>query len=214
LPTIAKRLIGVSSGAALIALMVWDTTFVSDSDLSLRDEVAQKELGSRAFADEYYDSQIVPFVEENAVDLEILHEAILVDADSAGEEYGNRDGDSAAYSVPVTFSAQAIEYENDLILLEVEGVEPEGSIYLAAGPALNGTAMRDVSGLIEFDMFTNQLDYQDVSTKLNDKVRDLVLSEFDPITSLEGKQLEITGAMSLFSTRNYIVTPVSIEVID
>jgi predicted lipoprotein len=194
--------------------MVWDTTFVSDSDLSLRDEVAQKELGSRAFADEYYDSQIVPFVEENAVDLEILHEAILVDADSAGEEYGNRDGDSAAYSVPVTFSAQAIEYENDLILLEVEGVEPEGSIYLAAGPALNGTAMRDVSGLIEFDMFTNQLDYQDVSTKLNDKVRDLVLSEFDPITSLEGKQLEITGAMSLFSTRNYIVMPVSIEVID
>lgn len=214
MPTIAKRLIGVSLGAALIALMVWDTTFVSDSDLSLRDQVAQKELGSRAFADEYYDSQIVPFVEENAVDLEILHEAILVDANAAGEEYGNRDGDSAAYSVPVTFSAQAIEYDNDLILLEVEGVEPEGSIYLAAGPALNGTAMRDVSGLIEFDMFTNQLDYQDVATKLNDKVRDLVLSEFDPITSLEGKQLEITGAMSLFSTRNYIVMPVSIEVID
>lgn len=214
MPTIAKRLIGVSLGAALIALMVWDTTFVSDSDLSLRDEVAQKELGSRAFADEYYESQIVPFVEENAVDLEILHEAILVDPDAAGEEYGNRDGDSAAYSVPVTFSAQAIEYDNDLILLEVEGVEPEGSIYLAAGPALNGTAVRDVSGLIEFDMFTNQLDYQDVSTKLNDKVRDLVLSEFDPITSLEGKQLEITGAMSLFSTRNYIVMPVSIEVID
>lgn len=210
---ILKRVVAIALGAALLGLMLWDTNFVSNSDLSLRDENAQKELSSKAFADEYYESQIVPYVKENSVELTTLHEAILVDPDAAGEEYGNRDGSSAAYSVPTTFTAQAIEYKNDLILLEVEGIELEGAVYLAAGPALNGTAMRDVSGLIQFNMFTNQLDYQDVATKLNDKVRDLVLSEFDPITSLEGKQIEVTGAMSLFNTRNYIIMPVEIEVV-
>lgn len=208
-----RRAITAAALLGLLAAMVLSTTFVSGSDLSLRDADAQKELSSKGFADEYYESQIVPFIVENAVDLVTLHEAIQADPDAAGEQYGNRDGDSAAYSVPTVFEATALTYENDLIKLEVDGVELEGDVYLAAGPALNGTALRDVSGLVKFGAFTNQLEYQDAATKLNDKVRDLVLSEFDPITELEGKQLRITGAFSLFNVRNYIVMPVKIEVL-
>jgi predicted lipoprotein len=180
----------------------------------LRDDGLQKELSSQAFAEEYYVDLIVPYILENAVDLTVLHLAIEADPDAAGAQYGNRDGDSSAYSVPVVFEAKALTYENDLIKLEVDGVEPEGAVYLAAGPALNGTAVRDVSGLVSFGMFVNQLGYQDAGTKLNDKVRELVLSEFDPITQLEGKTIRITGALSLFNTRNYIVMPVEIEILD
>lgn len=208
-----KRIVAYVGWLALVAVMVLNTTFVGGSDLSLRDAGVQKELGSQAFAEEFYDSQIVPYITENAVELLTLHEAILVDPEAAGDEFGNRDGDSAAYSVPTTFEATALTYENDLMKLEVEGVELEGDVYLAAGPALNGTAIRDVSGLVSFGAFTNQLEYQDAATKLNDKVRDLVLSEFDPITELEGKTLRVTGAISLFNTRNYIVMPVEIEVL-
>ena len=208
-----RRLITFAAVLGLLVAMFLSTTFVSGSDLSLRDADAQKELSSQGFADEYYESQIVPYIVENAVSLQTLHEAIQADPDAAGAEYGNRDGDSAAYSVPTVFEATALTYENDLIKLEVEGVEPEGDVYLAAGPALNGTAIRDVSGLVKFGAFTNQLEYQDAATKLNDKVRDLVLSEFDPITELEGKTLRITGAFSLFNVRNYIVMPIDIEVL-
>lgn len=208
-----KRIISYVGVLVLLVLMVLNTTFVGESDLSLRDADVQKELGSQAFAEEYYESQIVPYITENAVDLITLHEAILVDPEAAGAEYGNRGGDSSAYSVPTVFEANALTYENDLITLEVDGVELEGDVYLAAGPALNGTAVRDVSGLVKFGAFTNQLEYQDAATKLNDKVRDLVLSEFDPITELEGKTIRVTGAISLFNTRNYIVMPVEIEVL-
>lgn len=208
-----KKVIVTIFTVLLLTVMALNTTYVSGEDASLRDEGLQKELSSLAFADEYYEAQIVPYIQDNAVDLVTLHEAIEQNPDQAGAEYGNRDGDSAAYSVPTSFQANVIEYKNDLLLLEVEGVQPEGNVYLAAGPALNGTALRDVSGLVSFGMFTNQLAYQDAGTKLNDKVRDLVLSEFDPITSLEGKTIEVTGAFSLFNTRNYIVMPISIEVV-
>lgn len=209
-----NRLVTILLTLVVLIVLALNTTYVSGEDASLRDEGLQKELSSIAFAEEYYQDQIVPYILENAVELATLHEVIQVDPDKAGAEYGNRDGDSSAYSVPTTFQAVAVEYTNDLILLEVEGVQPEGNIYLAAGPALNGTALRDVSGLVSFGMFTNQLAYQDAGTKLNDKVRDLVLSEFDPITSLEGKVINVTGAFSLFNTRNYIVMPISIEVVE
>lgn len=208
------RLISAVAVAALLVAMGFSTHFETGSDLTLRDQGAQKELSSQAFAEEYYDPIIVPYIQENAVDLKEIHDAILVDPDEAGATYGNRDGDSSAYSVPTVVEAKAIAYQNDLMLLEVDGVELEGAVYLAAGPALNGTAIRDVTGLVRFGMFVNQLGYQDAGTKLNDKVRDNVLAQFDPITDLEGKTLRIVGAFSLFNTRNYIIMPISIEVLD
>lgn len=208
------RLISAVAVAALLVAMGFSTHFESGSDLTLRDQGAQKELSSLAFAEEYYDPIIVPYIQENAVDLKEIHDAILVDPDEAGATYGNRDGDSSAYSVPTVVEAKAVSYQNDLMLLEVDGVELEGAVYLAAGPALNGTAIRDVTGLVRFGMFVNQLGYQDAGTKLNDKVRDNVLAQFDPITDLEGKTLRIVGAFSLFNTRNYIIMPISIEVLD
>ena len=208
------RLISAVAVAALLVAMGFSTHFESGSDLTLRDQGAQKELSSQAFAEEYYDPIIVPYIQENAVDLKEIHDAILVDPDEAGATYGNRDGDSSAYSVPTVVEAKAVSYQNDLMLLEVDGVELEGAVYLAAGPALNGTAIRDVTGLVRFGMFVNQLGYQDAGTKLNDKVRDNVLAQFDPITDLEGKTLRIVGAFSLFNTRNYIIMPISIEVLD
>ena len=208
------RLISAVAVAALLVAMGFSTHFESGSDLTLRDQGAQKELSSQAFAEEYYDPIIVPYIQENAVDLKEIHDAILVDPDEAGATYGNRDGESSAYSVPTVVEAKAVSYQNDLMLLEVDGVELEGAVYLAAGPALNGTAIRDVTGLVRFGMFVNQLGYQDAGTKLNDKVRDNVLAQFDPITDLEGKTLRIVGAFSLFNTRNYIIMPISIEVLD
>lgn len=209
-----KGAIKTSAVALFVVAMVASTHFEAGSDLELRDTGAQKELSSQAFANENYESQIVPYILANATELLEVHGAIQRDPDEAGATYGNRDGDSSAYSVPTVFEATALTYQNDLLLLEVEGVELEGAVYLAAGPALNGTAIRDVSGLVSFGMFVNQLGYQDAGTKLNDKVRSLVLAEFDPITQLEGKTIRIIGAFSLFNTRNYIVMPVSIEVLD
>ena len=35
------------------------------------------------------------------------------------------------------------------------------------GPAINGTALRDVTGTVDFNEFTNQLEFQEVATEFN-----------------------------------------------
>lgn len=204
-----RKLAGPLLAAALILLIAFSTTYVSGADVNLLDKGVKAKADSAAFANEYYDAKIVPYILENAYDLKELDTAILLDPQAAGAKYGKRDGDNAAYSVATKFTAVAGELKGDLLVLEVEGIETP--VYLQIGPALNGTAIRDVSGLVNFGMFDNQLAYQDAGTKLNDKVRDNVLSKVDK-TTLTGKTLNITGAFSLFNPKQYMIVPIALEV--
>ena len=51
------------------------------------------------------------------------------------------------------------------------GRRGDHEVVLQIGPAINGTALRDASGLITFDDFLNQLEYQNVATELNNRVK-------------------------------------------
>jgi predicted lipoprotein len=206
-----RKIIGVSLALILITLIGFSTKYVSGADVSLLEKGVKAKIDSLAFANENYESKILPYILTNAKDLKEIADAIKVDPSAAGAKYGNRDGDNAAYSVATTFTAVAGELKGDLLVLEVEGVDTK--LYLQVGPAINGTAIRDVSGLVSFGMFDNQLAYQDAGTKLNDKVRDLVLSKIDK-TTLSGKTLKITGAFSLFNLQQYAIVPVVIEVVE
>jgi len=206
-----KKLIGAGLSLAVVVAIGVNTTYVTGADVTLLEKGVKAKVDSLAFANENYESKILPFILENAVELTILDPAIQTDPMAAGSQYGKRDGDNAAYSVPTTFTAVGGELKGDLLVLEIEGVDT--LVYLQVGPAINGTAIRDVSGLVNFGMFENQLAYQDAGTKLNDKVRDLVLSGIDK-TTLTGKTMNIIGAFSLANTNQYSVVPVSIEVLD
>jgi predicted lipoprotein len=206
-----RKLFGPTLAVLVISVIALSTTYVTGADVTLLEKGVKAKVDSAAFAEAYYEEQIVPYILENAQDLAEMDAAIIVDSNSAGAIYGNQDGPNAAYSVPTMFTAIAGELKGDLLVLEIEGVETK--VYLQVGPALNGTAIRDVSGLVNFGMFDNQLAYQDVGTKLNDKVRDLVLSLVDKET-LTGKTLNIVGAFSLFNPAQYMIVPVALEVVE
>lgn len=204
---------GSITGFLIIALAVTigvSTKYVSGADVTALDDGVQEKVDSKVYAEKNFDSVIVPYIKENAVDLVELDKAIIADPLAAGEKYGHRDGPNAAYSVPTKFTATAGEYKGDLLVITVDGVSTK--LYLQVGPALNGTAIRDVSGTTKFGMFTNQLAYQDAGTKLNDIVRNTVLSGIKP-AELKGKTLNVIGAFSLFNPKQYMIVPVVIEVV-
>ena len=97
--------------------------------------------------------------------------------------------------------------------LSVEGV-PEGTtVVLQVGPALNGTALRDVSGTVSFNEFTNQLQYQQVATEFNELVKSQVLEGLD-VAALEGKRIEVTGAFLRVNPALVSGVPISVEVLE
>jgi predicted lipoprotein len=169
-----KRLISLGLVAVVAIAIGVSTKYVTGADVTLLEKGVKAKVDSAAYADENYQKTIVPYILDNAYPLAELDAAVIADPKVAGAKYGNRDGDNAAYSVATTFTATGGELKGDLLVLEVEGVKTP--VYLQVGPALNGTALRDVTGIVKFTDFENQLAYQDIGTKLNDKVRDTVLS--------------------------------------
>jgi predicted lipoprotein len=161
------------------------------------------------FAEEHYASEIVPQIEKDATDLATLVTALDGGADEA--DYGNTSGAASAFAFPVTFTAVAGELKAPILALDVEGIPDDITVQLQAGPAVSGTALRDVTGTIDFNNFTNQLEYQNVATELNNQAKAAVLADLDA-ASLKGKTLTITGAYLRVNPKLISVVPVKIEV--
>lgn len=201
------RLIAVGVGVVLVAAMVMSTKFLSGDESAA---AGGEQFSAEGYAEENYESVIAEWITENAAPALDLHQAISADVDAAGEEYGGRAGTSA-WSFPVTFTGVAgqVNPANGQLPVTIDGLPADLQVIVQTGPAVNGSALRDVTGEIEFGMFTNQMEYQSVAVQLNNKVKELVLTGLDA-ASLNGKQITVTGAFAYGNPAAWIVTPVEI----
>jgi len=197
--------------AAVVTIVVIVVAAFNVKVVSLTEaaESGPKSFDPVTFAEEQYASEIVPQIEADATDLATLVTALDGGADEA--DYGNTSGAASAYAFPVTFTAVAGELKGPILALEVEGIADDTPVQLQVGPALSGTALRDVTGTIDFNNFTNQLEYQNVATELNNQAKAAVLADLDP-ASLSGKTLTVTGAYLRVNPKLISVVPVKIEV--
>ena len=95
--------------------------------------------------------------------------------------------------------------------LEVEGLPEDLTVRVQTGPAINGTDLRDAPGDIAFGDFTNQIEYQDAGSGINRAMAAEVLEPVDT-ANLTGQQVTVTGVFRLINPRNWLITPVAMEV--
>ncbi len=197
--------------AALAFVIVAIAAASSVKVVSLEDATAaeQGSFDPASYAEERYASEIAPQIEEDAHDLSTLLTDLAGGADEA--DLGNTSGASSAYSFPVTFTGVAGTPAGAILPVTVAGVPAGVTVQVQIGPALNGTALRDVTGTVSFNEFTNQLQYQQVATELNPQVRETVLADVDP-ASLPGKTITVTGAFTRVNPALVSVVPVRFEV--
>ena len=205
------RVVGAALGLVVLGLMAATTTVVASDDESAA-TVGRPTFDAAGYAAEKYESEVVPAIEENAVEVTELLAAVVADPDAAGEQYGHRSGVSSPYAYPMTGTGVAGPVEGSLLPLTIEGLPPGVEVVLQVGPAINGTALRDATGLIGFDDFLNQIEYADAATELNNRVKEEVLAGFDA-AGAAGKAVTFTGAFAYGSNTALLqVTPVSLEV--
>ncbi|GAA3769010.1 DUF2291 domain-containing protein [Plantactinospora mayteni] len=200
-------------GALLVALLA---AIAATTKVVGTDEAASAGGADRFDATEYatqrYDSDVVPAIEKGAVDVTELLTAIAADPQAAGERYGHRDGPNARYAFAASGTGVAEKVSGTLLPLRIEGMPEDVQVSIQIGPAINGTALRDATGLITFDQFLNQLEYADASTELNNQVKAKVLAGVDGAAA-EGKRVSFVGAFTYGSNPKLIqVTPVRLEV--
>lgn len=195
----------VAAVAVLIVAMAWDTTVVktgADEGAEAQGFVAER-FGIEQF------TRIRESVTERAVAAPMLAEAVLEDSAAAGEQYGVGEGFGPV--VPVALEGTFEEGASGIYSLIVPGVPDEITVRVQAGPAINGTDLRDATGEIGFGDFTNQIEYQNAGAAINDAMKAEVLAAIDT-GDLSGRQVSLTGVFKLINPRNWLITPVSMDV--
>ncbi|WP_314504503.1 DUF2291 domain-containing protein [uncultured Microbacterium sp.] len=209
---VKRRLIRPWMIAVGVALVVLVAAVLSTKVVTIEDAEAAEGVGRFdpvEYADARFDSEIVPQIQTEAVDLATLLGDLENGADEA--EFGQTPGAGSAYSFPVEFTGVAGAPNGSILPVTVEGVPAGVTVQVQIGPAINGTALRDVTGTVSFNEFTNQLEFQEVATEFNNRVRADALSGVDP-AQLEGKTVHVVGAYTRVNPALVSVVPIVFEV--
>ena len=193
----------IAAGLVVVVLgaMALDTTVVRiGSDQDVRTAV---------FSPEAFGAETFPKVQANvttrAVDAVELAAAIAADAKAAEAKYSV----GGVYSVKL--EGVVGEGKSGIYYIDVAGIPAPLRLRVQTGPAINGTELRDATGEISFSQFTNQIEYQDAGSALNKAMKKLVLDGIDN-AALTGKTVAVVGAFKLVNPKNWLITPVSLEV--
>jgi predicted lipoprotein len=148
-------------------------------------------------------------IEKRAVDAATLAAALAQNADDAAKKYGVPATIGTEYMVKFTGVAGKATY--GVYYVKIPGVPDGVTVRVQMGPAVNGTAVRDATGTITFGQFTNQIDYQNAGSALNNEIKKQVLSKID-IKTLTGKTISVVGAFQYVVPNSWLITPVKVEV--
>jgi predicted lipoprotein len=197
------RLIGGLVVLVVVIALALDTT--TRSDTAPRVTGGRVAFDPRAYGEKTF-PKVVAAIDKRAVPIEQLVPALKDDPDAAGKRYGVRQG-SSPYNFAVTGEGVAGKADGSLLPVKIKGLK-DAKVNLQIGPAINGTSLRDASGLITFNQFVNQVDYADAGTALNNQVKAQVLKAAG---DLDGKDVKFTGAFTLLVPNAITVTPTRIE---
>jgi predicted lipoprotein len=164
------------------------------------------------FVDGFW-AKLVPLFEDKAQDIAKVLPEIRANPDAAGEKYGRREATNP-YNYMVKGTGKVTEINTTsaagTAIVEIPGLDEK--VALQIGPVVRGTALRDATGLVSFNQFSNQLDYADVSKEMNTRALKTVFASV-PAASLAGKSVTFFGAFTFdpHSKSGVLITPVKIS---
>lgn len=204
-PTLSKsKIVGLIASLVIIG-MVYDTKIIKiGSELDQKANVfSPQAFGAAEFP------KIQASIEKRAVGIELLTKAVTLDKKAAGSKYGV--GSGIGFVIPIQITAIAGDSKSGIVTLIHSDIPEHIRVRVQTGPAINGTDLRDATGSIEFGQFKNQIEYQNAGAAINSAMKQQVLSTIDR-KNLTGKSLKITGVFRLINPKNWLITPVRLEV--
>jgi predicted lipoprotein len=200
-----KIIVSAIAAIVVIGAIALDTKVVK---IGSESDVRQQAFSPETFGAEQF-PKIQADVEKRAVAASELARAIVADKKAAGEKYGV--ATSTGPVIPVTLNGTFGARKSNTNEMKIDGLPPETVVRVQTGPAVNGTDLRDATGTIEFGQFTNQIQYQDAGSAINNEMKKAVFAGLDP-EQLDGKTATVVGVFKLINPKNWLVTPVKVDV--
>lgn len=171
-----RLLIALIAFAAFLALSA--TVIKIDPAEAKADKDAVKvffsadKFDAEGYVENLWDSKILPYMREKAVDLRTLMTAVETNEKAAGEKYGYR---AVAEQNPYNFSVKGrvkilsanVKSRNGRAEADVEPFDGKPDITILLGPVYKGTSLRDCLDFVTFDDFKNQVEFAKLATQLS-----------------------------------------------
>ena len=153
-----------------------------------------KQFNAAAYAQTFWTTKLIPNLDK-AIDITQLTTMLSTNASKTFDTYSHALGiGNLRYFLVKGEGTIASVNEDDVSIL----LQPDTSrqILTLATEYIFGNAIRDATGLVNVNDFTNTMDFNNVSAELNKIIRERVLPPFKQ-QAKKGDKVEFTGAIEL-----------------
>ncbi|MBZ9764498.1 DUF2291 family protein [Mesorhizobium sp. CA8] len=161
-------------------------------------------------------SKVIPYLQQKAGPFAQVHALAKIDPAAAGSNYGNpKKQANSPWTFAVRLEGKVVAANTQsraaTIDVDVDG-DGKADARVQIGPAMRGTALRDSLDFVQFNDFTNQIDFAQFGKAFNAYVDKTVLSKL-PRDGLEGRTAKVLGAYTIEGGQDLpLVTPAEAEI--
>lgn len=167
-----------------------------------------------SYVDQIWDTKLMPTVKDKAVDLDTLISGLVIDQEGTSKKYGYKVGGPYNFLVKFEGTVKEVNTESRVgkVTMDVPLKSVRPNVTLQIGPIIQGYSVRDAVGFINFEQFTNQIEFADVADQINSRLYEQVIKNID-FKAAQGKTLSVYGALTLEDDlMKLTITPIIIEV--
>lgn len=208
-----KKTVKYVVGLVALILIAYNSVYFKKLD-EVKASSAKK-FDAKSYARKYFDDKLIPAL-NNAVEIEQLLTMLKSDKENTFNKYSHAlgIGNIKFFLIKGEGEITAIN-ENDVTI--VSKADSTQHVFTIATEFVYGNAIRDASGLIDLNEFSNTMDFNNVSEEINKIVRNEVLPSFKK-TVKKGDIVQFFGAIELnkehLSVENIETIPISLKIIN
>ncbi len=172
------------------------------------------EFDAKLYVESVWEEAVIPRIEKEAVEAEVLFNTLNSDPSTAIEKYGYRIEITAPYNFMVRGTAIITQanVKSAAATVSIDTNGPDGNpVEIQIGPVLKGTAVRDSMDFIKFEDFTNQLEFANISREMNNRIKATILASLNR-EELVGAKIRYLGAFQWVEGKGVLITPVDLVV--
>lgn len=200
-------------GIGISAVVLYNSVYFTKLDERKASQSAI-EFNATVYANAFWNSKLIPNLNKS-VEVSTLTQLLSANPDKAFNDYSHAlgIGNLRYFLIKGKGEIESVRDDNVTVIIETEKNKQQ---IILATEFIFGNAVRDATGLININEFSNTMDFNNVSAEINKIIREQVLPPFKQKVKT-GNLIEFTGAIELnkehLTLSNMEVIPIQIKIV-
>ena len=200
-------------GIGIAAVVLYNSVYFTKLDERKASQSAI-EFNATVYANAFWNSKLIPNLNKS-VEVSTLTQLLSANPDKAFNDYSHAlgIGNLRYFLIKGKGEIESVRDDNVTVIIETEKNKQQ---IILATEFIFGNAVRDATGLININEFSNTMDFNNVSAEINKIIREQVLPPFKQKVKT-GNLIEFTGAIELnkehLTLSNMEVIPIQIKIV-